>query len=327
MDLDQSVTIAQWDTLDDVYEKTVSGREKMSLKWFHRNNPELLEVLQPGTYIFSGAYDAWSFFAFLDAWPQVTYENITILEWWSIYDIDQALEKKWLTEAWAYQTFVTSAPLIKTYSAKYEFLSQAEKDLGDNLSTLEWFLYPETYFIDTDKDIIDQLVFLQLESIKQKVREPYAADIWWWLSPYLQDIWYSFPLSFYGAMRLASVIEKEERSQKNRPKIASVFFNRLADNMRIDADITLCYGLQKPYADCPPAVIVENLTDTKNLYNTRALAGLPPTPIANIHVSSLAALLDSQKTSNYFYLHDDTGEIHLSKDLSEHSRKKSKYLN
>ena len=54
-----------------------------------------------------------------------------------------------------------------------------------------------------------------------------------------------FRLSTYAVLILASVIEKEERFEPNRPAIAGVFFNRLDNGMRIDADITLCYGLKK----------------------------------------------------------------------------------
>ncbi len=71
---------------------------------------------------------------------------------------------------------------------------------------------------------------------------------------------------------LASIIEKEERYGPNRPTIASVFFNRLETGMRIDADISLCYGLGKGYENCTPEVIVENLYDASNVYNTRAVA-------------------------------------------------------
>jgi UPF0755 protein len=73
-------------------------------------------------------------------------------------------------------------------------------------------------------------------------------------------------------MTLASIIEKEERVDENKDEIASVFLNRLVSNMRIDADISLCYGLAEPYDECPPSVIVENLQDTSNPYNTRAVA-------------------------------------------------------
>jgi len=54
---------------------------------------------------------------------------------------------------------------------------------------------------------------------------------------------------------LASVVEKEERNTKNKPTVAGIFFNRLANGMRLDADITLCYGLHEPYETCTPALI------------------------------------------------------------------------
>ena len=65
--------------------------------------------------------------------------------------------------------------------------------------------------------------------------------------------------------------------------------------MQIDADISLCYGLKRPYSSCTPQVIVNNLRDKQNLWNTRARAGIPPTPIANPDVNSITALFDAQK--------------------------------
>lgn len=65
--------------------------------------------------------------------------------------------------------------------------------------------------------------------------------------------------------------------------------------MQIDADISLCYGLAKPYASCTPSVIVNFLYDKTNPYNTRAVAGLPPTPIANVPASTIKAILDAKK--------------------------------
>jgi len=87
----------------------------------------------------------------------------------------------------------------------------------------------------------------------------------------LKRIDYDFSLSSYGALILASIIEKEERSNAQRPAIAGVFYNRLQDGMKIDADISLCYGLAQPYSACTPDVIVDNLQDKANVYNTRAV--------------------------------------------------------
>lgn len=78
-------------------------------------------------------------------------------------------------------------------------------------------------------------------------------------------------LNRYNILILATIIEKEERSNKNRPLIAGIFLNRLASKMRIDADISLCYGLHQGYENCPPSVIIQHLEDSSNPYNTRAV--------------------------------------------------------
>lgn len=319
--LDTEVSIAEWESISKVFDSVASGLKKTRLKMYHRNNPDALEVLQPGTYLFSGSYDFSSFFALLNEWPALSYQSLTLLEWWSIYDIDLRLTEKEYIDQWAYIEFVSDQEIISKYKDRFEFLQ-----LAWPIDTLEWYLYPETYFVDQELDLIDQLVLLQLETYKTKIWTPYADQIKW-LSNALQWMWFEFVLSPHAALKLASVIEKEERVDENKPKIASVFFNRLNQWTRIDADITLCYGLQESYRECTPEVIVRNLDDETNLYNTRRNNWLPPGPIANIHVSSMEAVLDAQKSDFEFYLHDTDGQIHLSETLSEHNQNKSKYLN
>ena len=130
----------------------------------------------------------------------------------------------------------------------------------------------------------------------------------------------------YGGLILASVIEKEENKDANKPLIASIFFNRLESGMRLDADITLCYGFSEPYETCTPNRIAQHLDDSNNPYNTRAVTGLPPTPISTIHVKSVQALFEAPKTEYLFYLHNKNGEIFPAKTNSEHNLNKSKEL-
>jgi UPF0755 protein len=70
-------------------------------------------------------------------------------------------------------------------------------------------------------------------------------------------------------MRLASVIENEEKANVNKPIIAGIFLNRIQAGMRLDADVTLCYGKAVTYDQCTPAFIVQNLYEKSNPYNTR----------------------------------------------------------
>lgn len=320
----EPVTIDPGETVSKLYNNLSRGQE-FSLKRYIRNNKEDLKTLQPGTYVFSWTYSPAEIIDVLNEWPKVSYNSITVLEWWSIYDVDDMLTQNNYIERWEYIAFVRDQDIISTYAKRYDFVQQAMSDVSGSLKTLEGLLYPETYYIDTDKDVIDQLVYLQLETFDQKVRSKLGTPLSS-MDARLQKLWFDMSLTFYGALRLASIIEKEERVDANKPLIASVFLNRINDGMRLDADISLCYGLNTWYEACTPAVIAQNLRDDTNVYNTRAVSGLPPTPISSVHIASLQALLDAKKTDNYYYLHDENGQIHPAKDLAEHNVNKSKYI-
>jgi UPF0755 protein len=134
-------------------------------------------------------------------------------------------------------------------------------------------------------------------------------------------------LNWYEIVILASIIEKEEKNNSNKPTVAWIFLNRLDSKMLLGADITLCYWLKKPYSDCTPNVIVKNLDDTSNVYNTRANAWIPPQPISNSAVTTISAVLNYKNTDYLYYLHDNSWVIHYWKTLSEHNANKQKYLN
>ena len=97
--------------------------------------------------------------------------------------------------------------------------------------------------------------------------------------------------------------------------------------MKIDADITLCYGLKTSYTNCTPAVIGRNVNDANNKYNTRAVRGLPPTTICNPTRESINAVVNPQSSDYLYYLHDMEGNIHYGSTLEEHNTNKAKYLN
>ena len=321
--LDQSITIKPGQAAMSVITEHLWRRDAQRIRWASRGNDELKKV-QPGTYTFSGEYTTTQLIESLLAGPTSIYQRITLLEWWNIRDVDKKLTDEWLIEAGAYTKFVTDPTIIERYVLRYEFLAKAKSERG-SLTTLEGYLYPETYMIDPTKDIIDQLVYLQLDTFQSRVRKTYGTQLSS-LTTLLGQKWYKFTLSSYGALILASVIEKEERTEKNKPTIASVFFNRLDNDMKLDADITLCYGLREPYESCTPARIVQNLDDATNLFNTRAVKWLPPTPISSVQVSSVEALISAKKTDLFFYLHDSEGVLFTAKDITEHNLNKSKHL-
>lgn len=78
-------------------------------------------------------------------------------------------------------------------------------------------------------------------------------------------------LAWYDVIKLASIVEKEERSQTNRPTVAGVLLKRFQLGTLIGADISLCYFFEKPYKECTPGFIAQHVSDTNNPYNTRSL--------------------------------------------------------
>ena len=312
VELNRRVVITKWDWFSEFIED-ISWIKQFWLKVRLKLWQSDLKVwnISEWNYNFTGKYDQIEFLNKIAEWPKTEYDRYTVLEWWSIYDIDYDLTNKWLIKEWEYLSFVTDPTYISKYQDRYEFLSKA-----GTITTMEWFLYPDTYNIDIEWNFVDQLVYLQLENFKNKVREKYSSQI------------ASFSkLSRYDTIKMASIVEKEERSSKNRPIVAGIFMNRLAANMLIGADITLCYWLEQPYETCTSSLIAKKVSDKSNIYNTRQNPGLTPQPICNPSADSISAVLNYSNTDYYFYLHDNNWSIHYGKTNEEHNANKAKYLN
>lgn len=311
--IEKSIFIEKWDTFQKFVED-LSFFKKTWLKIYLVLNAWdfNLSKVQEGIYKFDWKYSKKEFLDIIAKGPKHSFEKYVILEWWSVYDIDASLTKKWFIDTGEYIFFVNDLNIISKYKERYEFL--ADKSFDKN--SLEWFLYPDTYYLDEGGNIVDQLVYLQLENFNNKV----------W-SKYKEKISNFSKLPWYDILRLASIIEKEERSSKNRPTIAGIFLNRLNNWMRLGADITLCYGLHEPYETCTPTMIGSKIWDKSNIYNTRQNLWLPPQAISNPSVDSILAVLNYKKTPYFYYLHDMQGGIHYGKTLAEHNANKREYLN
>jgi len=74
-----------------------------------------------------------------------------------------------------------------------------------------------------------------------------------------------------------------------------------------------------------PVLTREDL-EIDSLYNTYKYKGLPPAPIANPGISSLKAAIFPQEILYFYYIHDETGNIHYAKTLQEHNENIRKYL-
>jgi len=168
-------------------------------------------------------------------------------------------------------------------------------------------LLPDTYKFgsnDTRQDIIERMRAAQAK---------FLAKVWPTRDP---DIVVTTPEE---ALILASIVEKETGRADERPRIASVFENRLKKKMRLQSDPTIIYGLVggKGALDHP---IQQEELDRETGYNTYKINGLPPTPIANPGRAAIEAVLRPAKTKDLYFVADGSGGHIFAPTLDEHNK-------
>jgi UPF0755 protein len=131
-----------------------------------------------------------------------------------------------------------------------------------------------------------------------------------------------------GVVILASIVEREGRSDQDRPVIAGILLNRLSLNMPLQTDATLQYALGYDSREKSwwRKTITEADKSVESPFNTYKYVGLPPKAIANPGLSAIKAVLSPVKTDYLYYLHDTNGVAHFAKTLAEHTANVSKYL-
>ncbi|PNG24520.1 endolytic transglycosylase MltG [Methylocella silvestris] len=123
----------------------------------------------------------------------------------------------------------------------------------------------------------------------------------------------------YEMVTLASIVEKETGKADERPRVASVFMNRLVKRMRLQSDPTIVYGLVGGKATLGRGITRSEL-ERPTPYNTYTIDGLPPGPIANPGRAALEAVANPSRTQDLYFVADGTGGHVFAETLDQHGR-------
>ncbi|HEX6512800.1 MAG TPA: endolytic transglycosylase MltG [Chloroflexota bacterium] len=189
----------------------------------------------------------------------------------------------------------------------YDFLANLPKG-----ATLEGFLFPDTYQLPAGAPTSGDLIKRMLDDFQRRV----TSDVRQQMADHKH--------SLYDTLIVASIVEREAKSPDERPLIAGVYWNRLAQGMGLFADPTVQYALGKP-ANWWPQLSTDDLK-VSSPYNTYTRTGLPPGPICNPGLSSIQAAANPQGDYLYFVAKNDgSGQHAFAHTLDEHNANRAKY--
>ena len=178
----------------------------------------------------------------------------------------------------------------------------------------EGMLFPDTYLLPLSISE-EEVASLLINTFNKKVDETILADI------------SNQGKTLNQVLTLASLIEREARTDQSRKIVAGILQNRLDINMALQVDASLQYAkgydpIQKDWWATPLA-IDKNI---KSPYNTYAFPGLPPGPICSPSLSSIMAVIYPTPNDYLYYITDNNGNMHYAKTLETHNLNVNKYL-
>lgn len=189
------------------------------------------------------------------------------------------------------------------YFTSTEILEQYKVDA----SSLEGYLYPDTYYLYHDsspEEIIDILL----------------SEFWKKFDENLQDRANQLGFSVHEVVTLASIIEGEAMLDSERSTISSVYHNRLKINMKLQADPTIQYIIPGP-----PKTLSNRDLRIESDYNTYQNYGLPPGPINNPGIASIKAALYPEDTNFLFFVAQGDGSHAFTTNEKDHEEAKRIY--
>ena len=230
--------------------------------------------------------------------------TVTLPEGLNVKEIADILDQKKIIKKEAFLAYVRNEKVYLQFKEKYPWLPIPQKGITENF---EGYFHTTTYLLDK--------------------QEPYKTDANVIVNTLLEptDKWYKLyspdiekqNLSFSNLLTLASVIEKEAKFNKDRPKIAQVFYNRMKKGIPLQSDMTAAYANGKH-----KVFLYNKDIKVASPYNTYYVKGLPIGPIASPSEASLLAAIhpEGDTFTQIFFYERPSGETFYANTVKEHQR-------
>jgi UPF0755 protein len=215
-----------------------------------------------------------------------------------------------LTDGKTVQRMITIPEGMPSIMVYERLMANAQLTGGISIPA-EGSVLPDSYAFDKNESRASVLKRMQDAMTKT------MAELWPERSP---NAMVKTPLE---ALTLASIVEKETALKSELRMVSGVYSNRLRTGMRLQADPTIIYPITKGKS-LGRRIRKSEIRDV-NDYNTYAMAGLPKGPIANPSRAAIAAVLNPQKTSAYYFVADGKGGHIFADTLQEHNMNVAKW--
>ncbi|MGH9547881.1 MAG: endolytic transglycosylase MltG [Terriglobales bacterium] len=206
--------------------------------------------------------------------------KITVIEGWNRWDIATAM-----SEISTFKLKDADQAFKRMYAVK------EIKDLDPSATSLEGYMFPDTYFVysnSTAADLIQQMV----QEFHKVWNDKLAAKA-------KQE-----KKSVHDVVTVASIIETEAKLPEERRIVASVIYNRLKKSMPLSVDSTIVYASKLAGKWKNDGKVYQSDIDRDSPYNTRKYKGLPPGPVGCPGLPSLEAAINPANTDYLYYVRD-----------------------
>ena len=220
--------------------------------------------------------------------------KITIPEGYNVEEIGAKLEE---SDFCSKEEFIDA---VNNYQLP-DFVEEKDKTRYN----LEGFLYPDTYLIKkgTSAEDIITVMLERFKTVMSEVKEEIKLT--------LDDS------EMYDVITIASMIEKEARVDEDRPLIASVIYNRLNEDMKLQLDATVLYSLGYHVE-----TVLNRHLEVDSPYNTYKYKGLPEGPICNPGIESIKAALQPAESDYIYYILQNDGAHYFTDNYDDFLNKK-----